>query len=279
MNQPLVPSKSQDLPVDDGDEATDFLPPSDDGIVTAPQTVDAELTRESGRLAFGVDEQASDVSPDAATIPADAVESMRTVFLDVLEASDVATSGDLQLLASRIDDFHLRSAEYEANARLLHARVESLQQDQIRALLKPAFERLASLHAQASDIAAGGNADTNSADEFAFFATAIEELLDLYDLASVEAAVGARFDAKRHHAARTASTTDPDQDGTIQRVIRQGFAFAGSDRVLLPARVGVFRYAAASAGEPGAAPADVSTSEAESRPAPSIDVDAVSPSS
>jgi molecular chaperone GrpE (heat shock protein) len=141
--------------------------------------------------------------------------------------------------------FHQRAAEYEATNRLLHSRVEELQQDQVRALLKPVFERLASLHAQATEMAdKNRSADAGSADEFDYFATTIDELLALYDLDSVAAAAGQVFDSKKHHAARIKTTDDQALDSIVHKVHRQGYTLAGADRVLLPARVSVYRYAA-----------------------------------
>jgi molecular chaperone GrpE (heat shock protein) len=141
--------------------------------------------------------------------------------------------------------FHQRAAEYEATNRLLHTRVEELQQDQVRALLKPVFERLASLHAQAAEMADKNRpTDAGSADEFDYFATMINELLALYDLDSVAAMAGQVFDSKKHHAARIKTTDDKALDGIVHKIHRQGYTLAGADRVLLPARVSVYRYAA-----------------------------------
>ena len=163
-----------------------------------------------------------------------------------------------QTVVERIDAtlaaFHQRAAEYEATNRLLHARVEDLQQDQVRSLLKPVFERLASLHAQATEAAdSNRDADAASADEFDFFATSINELLALYDIDSVGAAVGQPFDSRKHHGTRIKSTDDPALDGIVQRIHRQGYKLAGSGRVLLPARVSVYRYAAEEAPSGAAA--------------------------
>jgi molecular chaperone GrpE (heat shock protein) len=149
----------------------------------------------------------------------------------------------IERIEASLAAFHQRASEYEATNRLLHARVEELQQDQVRSLLKPVFERLASLNAQATEAAhSSRDTDVGTADEFEFFATSIDELLALYDIDSVAAAVGQPFDSKLHHAGRIKSTDDPARDGMVQRIHRQGYRLAGSDRVLLPARVGVYRY-------------------------------------
>ncbi|MFJ2621485.1 nucleotide exchange factor GrpE [Glutamicibacter sp. NPDC087344] len=139
--------------------------------------------------------------------------------------------------------FHERMKAYEDNARVMHAQIEKLQQDQVRVLLKPAFERLTALHAQANDIVDQKQADDpDAAGDFRFFAESIEDILGLYDLESVSAAVGMPFDPKKHQASRAIKTDDVALDATLQKVIRQGFGFAAADRVLLPARVSVYRY-------------------------------------
>lgn len=175
-------------------------------------------------------------------------------LLETSRASGEATACAITELGEQVARFHERSQGHESNARLMHARIEELQQDQVRALLKPAFERLASLHAQASDIAAQkrDQEDKTAAEDFAYFADSIEDLMSLYDLHSVRAAAGDSFDARRHQASRAVKSADEVLDGSVQRVIRQGFGFAGSDRVFLPARVAVYRYELPADPEPSA---------------------------
>lgn len=152
-------------------------------------------------------------------------------------------SAVLKRIDSSLDSFHTRAEQYEATNRLLHTRIEELQHDQVRALLKPMFERLATLQAQATESAvAAAERDSSSAGDFEFFAITIDELLALYDVESVGAASGAEFDSRNHHGARTVPTEDPTLHGKIQRVQRQGYRFAGAERVMLPARVSVYRH-------------------------------------
>jgi molecular chaperone GrpE (heat shock protein) len=171
--------------------------------------------------------------------------SLQTSGLDVedIVAQLERSRTVIERIEASLTAFHHRASEYEATNRMLHARIEELQQDQVRLLLKPVFERLASLNAQATEVARSNrDADAGSADEFEFFATSINELLALYDIDSIAAAVGQPFDSKVHHAGRIKSTDDPARDGMVQRIHRQGYRLAGSDRVLLPARVSVYRY-------------------------------------
>lgn len=149
----------------------------------------------------------------------------------------------LETIAAALDSFHTRTEQYENTNRLLHSRIEDLQNDQVRSLLKPVFERLATMHAQASEAATSmRDRDPSSASDFEFFAISINELLALYDVEPVGAVAGAAFNSKDHHGARTVPTCDADLEGKIQRVQRQGYRFAGADRVMLPARVSVYRY-------------------------------------
>lgn len=239
-----------------------------DGIAQAKGVVQAEVTAPS-EVTAPAESDAWGESADLNVLP-----SSRTVALSG-EASEItdgqAESVDISAVDApplienveelanprevieRIDAslaaFNQRASEYEATNRLLHARVEELQHDQVRSLLKPVFERLASLHAQATEAAGSTrDRDAGSAEEFDFFATSIDELLGLYDIDSVGAAVGQPFDSKRHHATRVKSTDVPELDGIVQRLHRQGYTLAGSDRVLLPARVSVYRFAGPGSG-------------------------------
>lgn len=144
-------------------------------------------------------------------------------------------------LDSMVTEFSQRAQGYESVIRLLQAENEELRKDQVRVLLKPVFERLAALHAQAGS-AADSCSDESAAADLRFFGESITDLLEQLDVVSLEAAVGDRMTPRVHHAVRTVATEYEEQDGTIHRVHRQGFAFAGSDRPLLPARVSVYRY-------------------------------------
>lgn len=171
------------------------------------------------------------------------VDSMRRQFASLIEKSAKNTEDKLDQLRAETSAFHERAAAYEDNARSLHSRIEKLQDDQVRSLLKPFFERLSTLHAQALDSSAALVTEAPAAaEDFEYFAETIEDMFSLYDIDSVGAAVGNPFDARLHQSARIIATDDPALDATIQRVARQGFIFAGADRVLLPARVSVFRY-------------------------------------
>ncbi|WP_426936857.1 nucleotide exchange factor GrpE [Brevibacterium sp. LE-L] len=171
------------------------------------------------------------------------VDSMRRQFASLIEKSAKNAEDKFDQLRAETSAFHERAAAYEDNARSLHSRIEKLQDDQVRSLLKPFFERLSTLHAQALDSSAALATEAPAAaEDFEYFAETIEDMFSLYDIDSVGAAVGNPFDARLHQSARIIATEDPALDATIQRVARQGFIFAGADRVLLPARVSVFRY-------------------------------------
>lgn len=152
---------------------------------------------------------------------------------------------EMAALGARFDglvaEFSQRAQGYESIIRSLQSEIEDLRKDQIRTLLKPVFERLAALHAQA-DSAAASCADDSAAADLRFFGESIIDLLEQLDVVSLEARAGDPMTPRVHHAVRTVPTEQAEQDGTIQRVHRQGFAFAGNDRPLLPARVSVFRY-------------------------------------
>lgn len=149
-------------------------------------------------------------------------------------------------LAEQIRRFHERTERHEQIIRQMQERITELQGDQVQALLKPALVRFAGLHAQASDAEAEAiERGEHAARDLAFFRTAIEEALALIDLDSVAAAVGIPFDPARHHATGVVATPARELDQTVQRVIRQGFAYTDATRTAIPAQVVIFRYEAA----------------------------------
>jgi molecular chaperone GrpE (heat shock protein) len=160
------------------------------------------------------------------------------------EASAIAElTAAVRGVEQQAQSFHARAEKYEHVIRQMQSRIEQLQGDQVQALLKPVIQRFAGLHAQAVDASEQARSRGESAEKnFDFFAVAIEEALGLVDIESVAAAPSIEFDPSKHHASRSVATDDASLDGRIQRVLRQGFTYAGAARVFLPAQVSIYRY-------------------------------------
>lgn len=178
----------------------------------------------------------SDHAPPTSTDPDDSNVPSDPRTLDAILAA-------LAGVEVQLKGFHARTENYEQIVRQMQSRIEQLQRDQVQALLKPVIQRLAVLHAQAAESSERARERGELAEkDFSFFAVAIEEALGLVDIESVGAASGVEFDSREHHASRIVRTDDLDLDQRVQRVLRQGFAYAGASRVFLPAQVSVYRY-------------------------------------
>jgi len=185
-----------------------------------------------------LDPNETGAAPEIEGAVADAGESSTTTV--ALESVRDAVDA----LGRQFGAFHDRAEQYEARIRSMQAQIEDLQRDQVQALLKPIITKLAALHAHAAEAEArAADAPETALKDLSFFGVSIEETLGLLDVDSVGATPGAPFDVTRHHAVRSVATTDAAADRTIQRVIRQGFGYAGAPRVLLPAQVAIFRLA------------------------------------
>lgn len=218
---PRVPDEVFDVEAEPS-ETTDEVPPSDEAPAEEEQTEPP---------APGEEPVAGPAGPSAA-------EGLLERVTARLEAAERVSEGLVEILKQRVQSL-------EDVNRQLHRRVEDLSQDQTKTLLKPVYERLAALHTTAAGAAEESRTSAPSAAvDFEFIATAIEELLGLYDIDSVGAEPGQQFDATVHHAAQVKKTDDPGQDNVIHRVVRQGFTQIGAERTLLPARVSVYRYSA-----------------------------------
>ncbi|MGV1004587.1 MAG: nucleotide exchange factor GrpE [Candidatus Nanopelagicales bacterium] len=149
----------------------------------------------------------------------------------------------LDRIQAQVHGFHERAENYEQIIRQMQSRIEALQGDQVQALLRPVIQRFAGLHAQAMEASERARDHGEAAEkDFNFFAVAIEEALGLIDIESVSAAPSVEFDPRKHHAVRTVPTDDAALDKLVQRVLRQGFTYAGAPRVFLPAQVSVYRF-------------------------------------
>lgn len=191
---------------------------------------------------------------DESEAPAAAAES-REVTDVVSEASagehqlqpeEVSSSAEeLAAMARALERFHGRAEQYESIIRRMQNRIEELQSDQIRELLKPVIIKLASLHTEATE--ASNRATEREEDlaqkDFDYYIREIEEALSLLNIESIDASPLDEFVAAKHAARRRIATEDPSLDRKVAKVLRQGFTFVGAERVFLPAMVNVYRYA------------------------------------
>ncbi|OYN93377.1 hypothetical protein CGZ95_18615 [Enemella evansiae] len=164
----------------------------------------------------------------------------------MLDRLDVIERNLADILATTAT-FRAHSDFYEDLVRKQQQRIETLQTDQIQALLGPILQGLAALLTQASDAAnralARGD-DRQVFDDFIYFHDAVEQALGLVGVNSVGALPGGEFDRATHAARRSIDTPDEALGGTIARVMRQGLVREGGERAFLPAQVTVYRYKA-----------------------------------
>jgi molecular chaperone GrpE (heat shock protein) len=182
---------------------------------------------------------------------------------DDSSASDAVTGGlrtieeTLRGLEASVERFHERSAAHDDLVHRMQQRIDDLQRDQVRALLSPIYEELASLQADLAEVAGRewtGSDPDSLGKELTFLVTRVDSALHLLGLESVGAATGVEFDSRLHAAARRVPTGDPALDRTIERVYRQGFTFPGAKKVSMHARVTVYEFDPALGDDPGPDP-------------------------
>lgn len=141
----------------------------------------------------------------------------------------------------------------------MQARIEALQDDQVRALLTPAVLRLAALRA---DFAASAERDYARLEpervrrEFTLLGDQVDDAIARLGAEPVGAEAGEPFDPRRHTAVRRVPTADPALDRTIASVLQQGYTFDPTRTPALYARVTVHSYQAPPDLGPPVAPVD-----------------------
>lgn len=178
---------------------------------------------------------------EAKTPPAEIAEQGRVDIDSTLR--ELQTS--LAALTSEVTAFHERSAAKELTITRMQQRLEELQGDQVRALLRPVFEQLAALHGDITSIAERvlrTSDDTRMGKELAFLTQRVETAFEALGLVSVEADVGVEFDSRLHAAIRSKPTQDAALDKSIAEVQRQGFTTPGTAKTELHARVVVYTF-------------------------------------
>jgi molecular chaperone GrpE (heat shock protein) len=165
--------------------------------------------------------------------------------LGELRTSVEAVSAAIAGLRSDFSTFQERSAAQESLIARMQQRIEELQGDQVRALLSPVYQELASLHADLIE-AAGKDYSVLPPErlprELSFLLSRVDTSLHLLGLEPVDAAAGAPFDSRLHAAVRRVPTGRKSLDGLIETVQRQGFTFPGAAKASMYARVTVYAY-------------------------------------
>jgi molecular chaperone GrpE (heat shock protein) len=165
--------------------------------------------------------------------------------LEELRSSVMAVAEAIAGLRADFSTFQERSAAQESLIARMQQRIEDLQGDQVRALLSPVYQELASLHADLTE-AAGKDYSVippeRLARELSFLVSRVDTALQLLGLESVGAAAGVQFDSRLHSAVRRVPTGRESLDGMIEDVQRQGFIFPGAAKASMYARVTVYTY-------------------------------------
>jgi len=81
------------------------------------------------------------------------------------------------------------------------------------------------------------------------FAGAVEDALDRCGVVVARPVGGSPFSAGHHQVARTVEVTDPALDGTVAEVVQDGYVEVDGEKVVVPARVAVYRATAGPAQE------------------------------
>jgi molecular chaperone GrpE (heat shock protein) len=202
-------------------------------------------------------------------------ESSIDGLVDVPINADQADDVKFEELTAAVDRLSERLRADQDVIGRMQSRIETLQGDQVRALLGPAVTELANLHAAFAE-SAERDYERLGFDrvrkEFTLLADRVETAIDVLGAQSLDARVGDTFDSRSHQAVRQVPSEDPALDKTIVEVVRQGFTFDPDGRPALYARVAVYSFSAASgaqdapeetAGEPSPQSVDVSEQSAD----------------
>lgn len=184
--------------------------------------------------------------PDGVWISEEDADSVTEATLKTQASTESAKLDELRAAIDRLTG--LLRADQEVIGRM-QGRIESLQRDQVRALLGPVVTELANLHAA---LAESSTRDYERLGfdrvrkDFSLMTDRVENALDVFGAESVDARVGAVFNSRAHQAVKLVATEDPALDKTIAGVERQGFRFEPEGKPALYARVQVFTYEEAS---------------------------------
>ena len=155
-----------------------------------------------------------------------------------LVAQAKATQDQLATLATGIAEGNRLRSRDQAHVEQLHTDNTSLRRGELTSAMAPLLSGLVRLSDQMASMAAG--------DKHSIAGMLRVQLLQTMDVAAgvteFAPADGEAFDTKRMTGAGREDTTDPDQDGTVCRTVRSGFA-RGDGSIVRVAEVVVRRLA------------------------------------
>jgi molecular chaperone GrpE (heat shock protein) len=221
-------------------------PMSDDQRSMAPDPTTVEETSLNSH-AYGAvsDEGASEEQHFTDDLPHTTSDAEVVTQLGELRVSVGALAAAIAGLRTDFSTFQERSAAQEGLIARMQQRIEELQGDQVRALLSPVYQELASLHADLIE-AAGRDYSALPPErlprELSFLLSRVDTTLHFLGLESVGAATGVPFDPRLHSAVRRVPTGRKSLDGVIATVQRQGFTVPGAAKASMYARVTVYAY-------------------------------------
>jgi molecular chaperone GrpE len=169
-------------------------------------------------------------------------------------------------LAELVDQVRASNARAEARERVidwLHREVERLKAGEHGTLLRPVVTDLQHLRGdllrQARTLPAGVDRE-QMVELLESFALSVELALERCGSVPIRPVVGDGFSPREHRAVKQLPAPGPEEDGAIALVVSDGYVDTGENRVTVPARVHVLRWApperdeepdpATTAGEP-----------------------------
>lgn len=202
-------------------------PDPNDPVVGAEPTPDDQAAAEPPAPAMSPEGQ-----------PVEPFAGFEEALTKSLAARDATIHDRLAELAASVAETNRLRARDQAHVDELHADNTRLRRGELTAAMAPLLNGLVRLADQMASMAAG---DKNSI--AGMLRVQLLQTLDVAaDVTEFSPADGERFDPKRMTGAGREDTTDPDQDGTVCRTVRSGFA-RGDGSIVRVAEVIVRRLA------------------------------------
>lgn len=151
----------------------------------------------------------------------------------------------VSLLRQQVQVYHVRAEARERVIDQLHAEVERLRVGEQGLVLRPVVIDLQNLRAdllrQARTLPTATGRE-QVVELLESFALSVELALERCGSVPVRPEQGAKFSAREHRAVKVVEASREDEDGTIAEVLADGYRDAGSERVLVAAKVHVRRW-------------------------------------
>jgi molecular chaperone GrpE (heat shock protein) len=153
-------------------------------------------------------------------------------------------TAEVRRLATAAEQYQERARQREGVIDYLRSELDLLRRGERRGLLRPILTEMSRLHAdlarQATSLPPDYTAE-RAANLLGNYADSLKDALEDNGVVTYAPEAGDAFDPRRHRQIKTEATADPDLDGRVASVRKDGYLDIAANSLLSPAEITLYK--------------------------------------